>query len=64
MDTNDGSDYDCLCPHAYQRSDYSVGILGVDLSRLIPGILIISKNSGLMFETVRAGINAVPKEGH
>ena len=39
-----------------------VGILGVDLSRLIPGILIISMNSGAYIsETVRAGINAVPK---
>ena len=38
------------------------GILGVDLSRLIPGILIISMNSGAyVSETVRAGINAVPK---
>jgi len=37
-------------------------ILGVDLSRLIPGILIISMNSGAyVSETVRAGINAVPK---
>ncbi|NIB88266.1 amino acid ABC transporter permease [Streptococcus pseudopneumoniae] len=39
-----------------------IGILGVDLSRLIPGILIISMNSGAyVSETVRAGINAVPK---
>ena len=39
-----------------------VGILGVDLSRLIPGILIISMNSGAyVSETVRAVINAVPK---
>ena len=39
-----------------------VGILGVDLSRLIPGILIISMNSGAyVSETVRGGINAVPK---
>ena len=39
-----------------------VGMLGVDLSRLIPGILIISMNSGAyVSETVRAGINAVPK---
>ncbi|RSJ70463.1 Arginine transport system permease protein ArtQ [Streptococcus oralis subsp. dentisani] len=39
-----------------------VWILGVDLSRLIPGILIISMNSGAyVSETVRAGINAVPK---
>ena len=41
---------------------FQVGILGVDLSRLIPGILIISMNSGAyVSETVRAGINAVPK---
>ena len=39
-----------------------IGILGVDLTRLIPGILIISMNSGAyVSETVRAGINAVPK---
>ena len=39
-----------------------IGILGVDFSRLIPGILIISMNSGAYIsETVRAGINAVPK---
>lgn len=39
-----------------------IGILGVDFSRLIPGILIISMNSGAyVSETVRAGINAVPK---
>lgn len=38
-----------------------IGILGVDFSRLIPGILIISMNSGAyVSETVRAGINAVP----
>ena len=61
-DADDGSDYDCLCSYAYQCSDYQVGILGVDLSRLIPGILIISMNSGAyVSETVRAGINAVPK---
>lgn len=39
-----------------------LGILGVDLSRLLPGIIIISMNSGAyVSETVRAGINAVPK---
>ncbi|MEW4353282.1 amino acid ABC transporter permease [Streptococcus pneumoniae] len=39
-----------------------IGILGVDLSRLLPGIIIISMNSGAyVSETVRAGINAVPK---
>ena len=41
---------------------FQLGILGVDLSRLIPGILIISMNSGAyVSETVRAGIDAVPK---
>lgn len=39
-----------------------VGILDVDLTRLIPGIIVISMNSGAyVSETVRAGINAVPK---
>ena len=39
-----------------------IGVLGVDFSRLIPGIIIISMNSGAyVSETVRAGINAVPK---
>ena len=39
-----------------------IGILDVDLTRLIPGIVIISMNSGAyVSETVRAGINAVPK---
>ena len=38
------------------------GIFGIELSRLIPGIVIISMNSGAyVSETVRAGINAVPK---
>ncbi|HFI0150512.1 TPA: amino acid ABC transporter permease [Streptococcus suis] len=41
---------------------FQLGILSVDLSRLIPGIVIISMNSGAyLSETVRAGINAVPK---
>ncbi len=41
---------------------FQLGILSVDLSRLIPGIIIISMNSGAyLSETVRAGINAVPK---
>ena len=41
---------------------FRLEFLGVDLSRLIPGILIISMNSGAyVSETVRAGINAVPK---
>lgn len=39
-----------------------VGILDVDLTRLIPGIIVISMNSGAyVSETVRAGVNAVPK---
>lgn len=39
-----------------------IGILQVDLTRLIPGIVILSMNSGAyVSETVRAGINAVPK---
>ena len=60
-DTDDGSDYDYLCSYAHQCPTIQVGILGVDLSRLIPGILIISMNSGAyVSETVRAGINAVP----
>lgn len=38
-----------------------IGILDMDLSRLIPGIIIISMNSGAyVSETVRAGLNAVP----
>ncbi|WP_394404696.1 amino acid ABC transporter permease [Streptococcus sp. 20-1249] len=41
---------------------FKLGILSVDLSRLLPGIIIISMNSGAyVSETVRAGINAVPK---
>lgn len=39
-----------------------LGIFSLDLSRLIPGIIVISMNSGAyVSETVRAGINAVPK---
>ncbi|MBF0775245.1 glutamine ABC transporter permease [Streptococcus azizii] len=41
---------------------FELGILSVDLSRLLPGIIVISMNSGAyVSETVRAGINAVPK---
>lgn len=41
---------------------FQLGILTVDLTRLIPGIIVISMNSGAyVSETVRAGINAVPK---
>lgn len=37
-----------------------IGILSVDLSRLIPGIIVISLNSGAyVAEIVRGGINAV-----
>lgn len=39
-----------------------VGILDVDLSRLIPGIIVLSMNSGAyVAEIVRGGINAVGK---
>ncbi|MBP2622705.1 amino acid ABC transporter permease [Streptococcus oricebi] len=38
------------------------GALGLDLTRLLPGIIIISMNTGAyVSETVRAGINAVAK---
>ncbi|HFR3773985.1 TPA: amino acid ABC transporter permease [Streptococcus suis] len=41
---------------------FQLGILDVDLSRLIPGIIVISMNSAAyVSETIRAGINAVPK---
>ncbi|MDR0298155.1 MAG: amino acid ABC transporter permease [Streptococcaceae bacterium] len=41
---------------------FQVGIFTENLNRIIPGILIIALNSGAyMCETVRAGINAVPK---
>ena len=40
---------------------FQVGILQQDLGRLIPGIIVISLNSGAyMAEIVRAGIEAVP----
>ncbi|VGV05366.1 amino acid ABC transporter permease [Streptococcus pyogenes] len=39
------------------------GVLDLDFSRLLPGIIIISLNSGAYIsEIVRAGIEAVPKE--
>ena len=42
--------------------NFRIGILTVDMTRLIPGIIIIGMNSGAyVSETVRAGINAVPK---
>lgn len=38
------------------------GILDLDLSRLLPGIIIISLNSGAYIsESIRAGIDSVPK---
>ncbi|MCD5029073.1 amino acid ABC transporter permease [Enterococcus asini] len=38
----------------------SIGILDIDLSRLLPGIIVISLNSGAyVAEIVRGGINAV-----
>ncbi|WP_307976407.1 amino acid ABC transporter permease [uncultured Streptococcus sp.] len=38
------------------------GVLDLDFSRLLPGVIIISLNSGAYIsETVRAGIEAVPK---
>ena len=41
---------------------FNLAFFGIELSRLIPGIIIISMNSGAyVSETVRAGINAVPK---
>ena len=59
---NDGSNNDCSCLMHINARLFKLGILGVDLSRLIPGILIISMNSGAyVSETVRAGINAFPK---
>ena len=42
--------------------NFRIGSLTVDMTRLIPGIIIIGMNSGAyVSETVRAGINAVPK---
>lgn len=38
------------------------GVLDMDFSRLLPGIIVLSLNSGAYIsETVRAGIEAVPK---
>ncbi|MBM7635395.1 amino acid ABC transporter permease [Streptococcus saliviloxodontae] len=40
----------------------SFGVLDIDLTRVVPGIIIISLNSGAYIsEIVRAGIEAVPK---
>ena len=42
--------------------NFQINILTVNMTRLIPGIIIIGMNSGAyVSETVRAGINAVPK---
>lgn len=39
-----------------------VGAIKIDMARVIPGIIILSMNSGAYIsETVRAGFNAVPK---
>lgn len=41
---------------------FQLGVLSVDLSRLLPGIMVISMNSGAyVSETIRSGLNAVPK---
>ncbi|GFH39606.1 amino acid ABC transporter permease [Pseudolactococcus insecticola] len=42
--------------------EFQLGILTEDLSRLVPGIIVLSMNSGAyVAEIVRGGINAVPK---
>ncbi|MCJ1969284.1 MULTISPECIES: amino acid ABC transporter permease [Pseudolactococcus] len=42
--------------------EFQLGILTEDLSRLVPGIIVLSMNSGAyVAEIVRSGINAVPK---
>ncbi|CAM4217318.1 glutamine ABC transporter permease [Streptococcus penaeicida] len=48
--------------HFNQMPTISFGVLDLDYSRLLPGIIIISLNSGAyVSEIVRAGIEAVPK---
>ncbi|MGT2958099.1 glutamine ABC transporter permease [Streptococcus bovimastitidis] len=48
--------------HFNQMPTISFGVLDLDFSRLLPGIIIISLNSGAyVSEIVRAGIEAVPK---
>ena len=38
------------------------GILNLDLSRIVPGIIVLSLNSGAYIsESVRAGIESIPK---
>lgn len=40
----------------------NIGVLDMDLSRLVPGIIIISLNSGAYIsEAVRAGLDSVPR---
>lgn len=47
--------------HFYQLPIINFGVLDLDFSRLLPGIIIISLNSGAYIsEIVRAGIEAVP----
>ncbi|CAN2924431.1 amino acid ABC transporter permease [Streptococcus dysgalactiae] len=48
--------------HFNQMPTIDFGVLNLDFSRLLPGIIIISLNSGAYIsEIVRAGIEAVPK---
>lgn len=48
--------------HFNNMSTVNFGVLDLDFSRLLPGIIIISLNSGAYIsEIVRAGIEAVPK---
>ena len=37
------------------------GILNLDLSRIVPGIIVLSLNSAYISESVRAGIESIPK---
>lgn len=48
--------------HFNQMPTIGFGVLNLDFSRLLPGIIIISLNSGAYIsEIVRAGVEAVPK---
>ncbi len=48
--------------HFNQLPTIGFGVLNLDFSRLLPGVIIISLNSGAYIsEIVRAGIEAVPK---
>ncbi|EQL81767.1 ABC transporter, permease protein [Streptococcus pyogenes GA19681] len=50
------------CMHFNNMPTIGFGVLDFDFSRLLPGIIIISLNSGAYIsEIVRAGIEAVPK---